>query len=579
MARPLTVTLTFDDAFADQMQAQALLKKYGMRGTFYVNSGTIDLPGYMTRANLDTLKANGHEIGGHSVTHPSLPTLPAAEQNRQICRDRNTLSSWGYTVTSFAYPFVDFDASTKAIVQECGYNSGRAVGDLRSPYSCSDCPTTEPIPPADRYEIRTPDETDRTWSQKNLRDTVTRAERDGGWLVLNIHHICATNCVTESITPKNLEDFLKWLKPRSSILIRTTVKTVHQTVGGAVRPAVVPTPAPPAGDPGVNTARNPSLETPSNADPTRPDCWTAAGFGTNTRTFARVADAHSGSFADRITMTSRTDGDAKLVQTFDLGNCASTVTVGRNYEVSAWYKSNVEVYFTLYKRDAVGRWAFWTLSPRLAPAAAWTHASWVSPPVPSGAEAASFGLTIDSVGTLTTDDYGFADAPALPPPAPPGVNALKNPSLETAGVGGFPQCWTGTGFGTNTPVWTRVTDAAHGTFAQRLDMTSWTDGDAKLIPLFDSVNCAPTVTVGHPYTLRAAYKSDAPTFFTLYRQDTSGVWSYWTGSPPFAASAAYTAATWVSPPVPAGTVAMSFGLTLSSVGSLTTDDYSLVDSS
>jgi hypothetical protein len=46
------------------------------------------------------------------------------------------------------------------------------------------------------------------------------------------------------------------------------------------------------------------------------------------------------------------------------------------------------------------------------------------------------------------------------------VNALKNASLETPGADGFPQCWTGAGYGTNTPVWTRVTDAADGGFAQ-----------------------------------------------------------------------------------------------------------------
>ena len=108
---PLTVSLTFDDGSADQMTAQRLLKKHGMVGTFYINSSFIGLPGYLTRADLKTLKANGHEIGGHTVSHPSLISLSAGEVNRQICTDRNTLLSWGYRVTSFAYPFSDINAS------------------------------------------------------------------------------------------------------------------------------------------------------------------------------------------------------------------------------------------------------------------------------------------------------------------------------------------------------------------------------------------------------------------------------------------------------------------------------------
>jgi hypothetical protein len=135
-------------------------------------------------------------------------------------------------------------------------------------------------------------------------------------------------------------------------------------------------------------------------------------------TYARVHDAHSGDFGERVTMTSRTDGDAKLVTLMDLGECSSQVASGRSYMLSAWYKSNVEVFFTLQKRNAIGEWSYWNQSPRFAPASRWTRATWISP-TPADAIALSFGLTIDNVGTMTTDDYGFADATGLPPLVPP----------------------------------------------------------------------------------------------------------------------------------------------------------------
>jgi hypothetical protein len=73
-----------------------------------------------------------------------------------------------------------------------------------------------------------------------------------------------------------------------------------------------------------------------------------------------------------------------------------------------------------------------------------------------------------------------------------------------------------------------------------------------------------------------SYKATQPTFFTVYRQDTSGNWSWWTQSPAFTAGAAYTTGSWTTPAVPAGTRAVTFGLTLDAVGEVTTDNYSLV---
>jgi peptidoglycan/xylan/chitin deacetylase (PgdA/CDA1 family) len=405
--RPLMVSLTFDDGSADQMTAHQLLKNHGMVGTFYINSSSIGSPGFLTRADLETLKANGHEIGGHSFNHSSLISLSADEANRQICTDRNTLLSWGYAVTSFAYPFSDFNPSVKSTVQTCGYNSARAVGGLRSPHSCAECPATEPFPPADLYATRTPDDIETTWTLEDLKNTVTRAEMNGGWLAFNLHHVCDA-CDLRSIRASVLDEFLAWLQPRSGPTIRTTVKTVQQVVTGSVKPPVTPTPPPPPGDPGVNTVRNASLETVSSVDRNLPKCFTnSGGYGTNSVTYRRVTDAHSGSFGEQVRITSRKDGDAKLVQVMDLGECSSQVVSGRRYEVSAWYKSNVEVFFTLYKRNATGEWSYWMQGPRFAASDTYVAVTWQSPPIPADTVAMSFGLTLDSVGSVTSDNYSL----------------------------------------------------------------------------------------------------------------------------------------------------------------------------
>ena len=79
-----------------------------------------------------------------------------------------------------------------------------------------------------------------------------------------------------------------------------------------------------------------------------------------------TTDAHTGTNAVTISMSEYVDGTARLMPTFDLGECAPTVTAGKSYDLSAWYKSDVVTQFDLYYRTALGTWAYWTSSPWFA---------------------------------------------------------------------------------------------------------------------------------------------------------------------------------------------------------------------
>ncbi|WP_166462761.1 polysaccharide deacetylase family protein [Amycolatopsis acidicola] len=399
-ATTTAVSLTFDDGNADQLQAKPILDKYGMKGTFYIITGSIGAPGYLTRTDLQTLSTGGNEIAGHTVTHPDLTTVPADEARRQICNGRATLASWGYQVTSFAYPYAALNSSVESIAQQCGYNSARGLGDLRSAHGCSGCPFAETVPPPDPYAVKALDEIDTTWTLAQLQSAVTNAERTGGWVPFTFHHVCSgTGCDSLSISPTVLDQFLAWLSARASR--GTTVKTVNQVVGGTVKPIVT---APASTNTGlVNT----SLES-STSGTGFPDCYMPGGFGTNTPTWARTTDAHTGTAAQRLTVTGYSNGDAKLLPTFDLGACTPKVTAGQTYTVSVWYKSTAITQFALYYRTADGFWTYWTSGPWLAAAANWTQGTFTTPAVPTGAVGVSFGLALIANGTLTTDDYGFA---------------------------------------------------------------------------------------------------------------------------------------------------------------------------
>jgi peptidoglycan/xylan/chitin deacetylase (PgdA/CDA1 family) len=236
------VSLTFDDALAEQKTAADILHKHGLNGTFYINSGTVGKPHYFEQGNLKRLASLGHEIGGHSASHLDLTTLPADDARREVCADRATLTGWGFRVTSFAYPYASHNRAIETIVQDCGYNSARKDGGIRrpriSPESCPRCPVAETIPPADPYTIRTPHEIDTSWTLADMKSVVTNAEdHGGGWVVLVFHHMCDDRCPL-STSPAILDAFAAWLKSREAR--GTQVKTVDHVIEGSVKPIVTP---------------------------------------------------------------------------------------------------------------------------------------------------------------------------------------------------------------------------------------------------------------------------------------------------------------------------------------------------
>jgi peptidoglycan/xylan/chitin deacetylase (PgdA/CDA1 family) len=408
------VSLTFDDGTASEYWARDELRTRGMRGTFYINSARVGTSGYyMTWPQIQDLYADGNEIGGHTSSHANLRDSDPNEAKREICTDRQTLLAHGYAVTNLAYPFGAFDASVKQMAHDCGYNSARTTAST----------TAEGMPPADPYAIRVGS---GSGDLQTLKNAVIAAEQaGGGWVPIVFHQICNA-CDTNWITQSDFTAFLDWLQARAGD--GTVVRTVQQVIGGSVEPGVAG-PAPPAAPSGSNGLRNASLDYDSDAD-TAPDCWDFDTFGNNRITWSRTTDAHSGPSAERVDISQYVNGDAKLAVRQDLGLCTPTVTPGRRYVLSAWYKSSAAVRFTAFTRDASGRFDFWQSGPSVAAASGWTRTTWTTPVIPAGVTGLSFGLTLAANGSLTVDDLGLDDA------SPGGADTVLPSTAVTAPTNG-----------------------------------------------------------------------------------------------------------------------------------------------
>jgi peptidoglycan/xylan/chitin deacetylase (PgdA/CDA1 family) len=181
---------------------------------------------------------------------------------------------------------------------------------------------------------------------------------------------------------------------------------------------------------------------------------------------------------------------------------------------------------------------------------------------------------LHSIGARAVDTAGNQTSTATISVRVANVNLLQNGSLEAAS-GSTPTCWALGGYGTNTFAWSRTSDAHSGSFGETVNVSSYTNGDRKLVNSQDAGACAPAVTVGRTYTMTAWYKSTVPALFFVYYRTTSGSWVYWTQSSGKAATSTWTQASFTTPAIPAGATNISVGLGITAAGTLTMDDLGL----
>lgn len=390
-AGPTFVSLTFDDTFDSQFQVGEVLAPFGMHATFYVNSPRIDKPGFMTLAQIQALRKGGHEIGGHTLNHLHLTVVDEGEQRRQICDDRKRLLELGLLPRSFAYPGGRQSDAIQGVIAECGYLSARMVNGGRETV-----PVTRPM------AVRTSAVVKSTTTLETMQSWITKAEATGGWVTIVFHPIC-DGCHPDSVARSNLENFVGWLATRHDR--GTVVRTVHEMVGGELKPAVGG-PPPPAPEAGPNLLRNASLELDTNGDGV-PDCW-ATGNAGGTSWWSRSNHAALDSWAQQFSPTGATTyGDRRLNTLQDMGACAPPIHAGEQYTVSMRYISSSMVAFNAYYRDAESFWRMWTGSPSFPESSNWARATWTLPPAPNDATAVSVGAVITSDAPAILDDFSL----------------------------------------------------------------------------------------------------------------------------------------------------------------------------
>jgi peptidoglycan/xylan/chitin deacetylase (PgdA/CDA1 family) len=173
------VTFTFDDVPASACVAGApILQRYGARATFFVAARDCGaaLPEGATRATIDELRTvwqDGHEIGCHTYSHPTIRYLSDEQIGLELER-KVALKKIDPKVElqNFAYPYGDISIRTKRCLEgrfdSCrsghpGINRG--VADLGGLY-------TWPLQ-------------DALLDHAQVGKLIAETARSGGWLIFS----------------------------------------------------------------------------------------------------------------------------------------------------------------------------------------------------------------------------------------------------------------------------------------------------------------------------------------------------------------------------------------------------------
>jgi peptidoglycan/xylan/chitin deacetylase (PgdA/CDA1 family) len=119
------IVITFDDGNVSDFEiALPALLQRGMRAVFFICSGRIGEPGFLSAAQVRELDLNGMSIGSHGVDHRPWRTLKRAELEREVKVSRSTLEEiCRKPVDMAACPFGSYDRRVLGILKEAGYRT------------------------------------------------------------------------------------------------------------------------------------------------------------------------------------------------------------------------------------------------------------------------------------------------------------------------------------------------------------------------------------------------------------------------------------------------------------------------
>lgn len=121
------LTMSFDDGREDDIKLVEIFNKYGIRGTFHLNSGFWGKENYITKDIVKSLY-KGHEVSCHMATHPWPSDIPAVNIVHELVEDRiNIEKTCDCIVRGMSYPYGNYNDEVIKVCKSVGIEYSRTT--------------------------------------------------------------------------------------------------------------------------------------------------------------------------------------------------------------------------------------------------------------------------------------------------------------------------------------------------------------------------------------------------------------------------------------------------------------------
>lgn len=210
------VSLAFDDGWLSSFaNGAALLNKYGYEGTFYLNPSTIDTTSFVSSAQVQNLRDNGHQIASHGYKHLNYTTLDRSVIDHQLKYAAQYFNQvHGLTSIDFAAPYGGNDA-------QLAYYAHKYYTSLRG--TDPGVNTRQNFNP---YNIKVL-YMGHSITRDHLSDEIAKVKASNGWLVLVYHRIEPSGNSEIVVTSTQLEQHLDAIK-NSGVLVEPVAAALQE---------------------------------------------------------------------------------------------------------------------------------------------------------------------------------------------------------------------------------------------------------------------------------------------------------------------------------------------------------------
>jgi peptidoglycan/xylan/chitin deacetylase (PgdA/CDA1 family) len=131
----------WDDGVVDDIRVIEILRRHGAKASFNLNLGLHlenRYAGWKYQNTKEVWKLASQElvqvydgflVANHSLNHPCLNKIPAAEAEREIREGKDALEQlFGYAVKGFAYPFGVHNEAIEEMIRSTGHVYARTTG-------------------------------------------------------------------------------------------------------------------------------------------------------------------------------------------------------------------------------------------------------------------------------------------------------------------------------------------------------------------------------------------------------------------------------------------------------------------